>query len=91
MAAPSPKNNKELHSRNLHQHHRHEHRHWLLVRQIVELLAEDNDITLLLHVLLAIAASFEFSITEEERVYFFEVHPLSPSFLKTPSQPAEPS
>jgi hypothetical protein len=51
----------------------HEYRQWLPVRQIVELLAEGNDITPLLHVLLAIAASFEFSITEEERTYFFEV------------------
>lgn len=51
----------------------HEYRQWLPIRQIVDLLAEGNDITALLHVLLAIAASFEFSITEEERTYFFEV------------------
>lgn len=46
------------------------------MREIVEMLNQGKDITPLLHVLLAIAASFEFSITEEERTYFF-------AFLKT--------
>ena len=36
----------------------HEYRQWLPVKQIIELLSEGNDITPLLHVLLAIAASF---------------------------------
>lgn len=51
----------------------HEYRQWLPVHDIVEMLNHGKDITPLLHILLAIAASFEFSITEEERTYFFGV------------------
>jgi hypothetical protein len=43
---------------------------------IVERIGQEQDLVPLLHILLAIAASFEFSITEEERIYFF-------GFLKT--------
>lgn len=49
-----------------------EYRNWLPVVPIVERIAEGQDLVPLLHILLAIAASFEFSITEEERHYFFE-------------------
>ena len=51
----------------------HEYKQWLPVREVIDLIAAGQDITPLLHVLLGIAASFEFSITEEERAYFFAV------------------
>lgn len=53
-----------------------EYRSWLPVVPIVERIQEEQDLVPLLHILLSIAASFEFSITEEERHFFFE-------FLKT--------
>lgn len=49
-----------------------EYRNWLPVVPIVERIREEQDLVPLLHILLAIAASFEFSITEEERHFFFE-------------------
>jgi len=51
------------------------------------MLAEGKEITPLLHVLLAIAASFEFSITEEERTYFFAVIDTLSSSLRLPFLP----
>ena len=42
----------------------HDYQQWLPVRQIVDLLPQDTDTSALLHILLAMAASFEFSITE---------------------------
>ena len=51
----------------------HEYRQWFPVTAIMERIQQEQDLVPLLHVLLAIATSFEFSITEEERQYFFEV------------------
>jgi hypothetical protein len=48
-----------------------EYKHWLPVVPIVERITQEQDLVPLLHILLAIAASFEFSITEEERQHFF--------------------
>ena len=49
-----------------------EYRNWLPVVTIVDRIAQEQDLVPLLHILLAIAASFEFSITEEERQHFFD-------------------
>lgn len=43
----------------------HEYKTWLPVVPIVERIKQQQDLVPLLHMLLAIAASFEFSITEE--------------------------
>jgi hypothetical protein len=64
----------------------YEYRTWMPVQPILERILHDQDIASLIHVLIAIASSFEFSITEEERTYFFQVPslPLSsskPSYL----------
>lgn len=48
-----------------------EYRNWLPVVPIVERINQEQDLVPLLHILLAIAASFEFSITDEERQHFF--------------------
>ena len=51
----------------------HEYKKWFPVIPIMERIQQEQDLAPLLHVLLAISASFEFTITEEERAYFYEV------------------
>jgi hypothetical protein len=48
-----------------------EYKNWMPVEQIVAKLQADEDLIAMMNVLIAIATSFEFSITEDERNHFF--------------------
>ena len=66
----------------------HEYKTWFPINAIIERIQQEQDLVPLIHVLLAMAASFEFSITEEERTYFFEVTSIRFSFSRHASPPS---
>ena len=50
----------------------HEYKTWIPIEPIIAKIRADEDLVAMMHILIAIATSFEFSITEEERSYFFK-------------------
>lgn len=50
----------------------HEYQKWLPTQDILAKISKDEDLVPVLHMLIAITTSFEFSITEEERSFFYE-------------------
>lgn len=50
----------------------HEYQTWLPTETILAKIRANEDLIPMMHILVAIATSFEFSITEEEREFFFK-------------------
>ena len=51
----------------------HDYKIWLPIHEIINSINADQHVPSLIHILLAISSTFEFSISEEERIHFFEV------------------